>query len=72
MFSRRTNASKVALVCLVERLNAAGYKLLDTQFITDHLKTMGAIEVPRNAYHALLREALALETRFHVAPAKKP
>ena len=53
MFSRKTNASKVALVYLIERLNAAGYQLLDTQFITDHLKTMGAIEIPRNEYHAI-------------------
>jgi len=66
MFSRRTNASKVALVYLVERLNAAGYQLLDTQFITDHLKTMGAIEIPRNEYHVLLREALKVETSFYL------
>ena len=67
MFSRATNASKVALVRLVERLKAGGYTLLDTQFITDHLKTMGAIEISRNDYHALLKEALAEEARFHLA-----
>lgn len=72
MFSRATNASKVALVYLVERLNAAGYQLLDTQFITDHLKTMGAIEIPRNNYHALLREALEIETAFHLAHRNEP
>ena len=72
MFSRRTNASKVALVHLVERLNAAGYQLLDTQFITDHLKTMGAIEIPRNEYHALLRDALAVNASFNLAPLKEP
>ena len=72
MFSRTANASKVALVYLVERLNAAGYQLLDTQFITDHLKTMGAIEIPRNEYHELLREALQIEASFHLAPAKEP
>lgn len=72
MFSRRTNASKVALVHLVERLNAAGYQLLDTQFITDHLKTMGAIEIPRNEYHALLRDALAVNASFNLAPSKEP
>ncbi len=71
MFSRRTNASKVALVHLVERLNAVGYRLLDTQFITDHLKTMGAIEIPRNEYHALLREALDVKASFHLAPSRK-
>lgn len=68
MFSRKTNASKVALVYLIERLNAAGYQLLDTQFITDHLKTMGAIEIPRNEYHAILKDALKVETRFNLAP----
>lgn len=72
MFSRKTNASKVALVYLVERLNAAGYQLLDTQFITDHLKTMGAIEIPRNEYHELLREALEIKASFNLAPAKEP
>lgn len=71
MFSRRTNASKVALVYLVERLNAASYQLLDTQFITDHLKTMGAIEIPRVEYHALLREALAVKASFNLAATKK-
>lgn len=69
MFSRKTNASKVALVKLVDRLNAVGYTLLDTQFITDHLKTMGAIEIPRDDYHALLKSALKIQTRFHLAPA---
>ena len=71
MFSRRTNASKVALVYLVKRINAAGYRLLDTQFITDHLKTMGAIEISRNEYHALLRDALEVSTSFHLAPLKE-
>lgn len=68
MFSRRTNASKVALVYLVERLNTAGYQLLDTQFITDHLRTMGAVEIPRIEYHALLKEALDLDVSFNIAP----
>lgn len=71
MFSRRTSASKVALVKLVEHLNAAGYKLLDTQFITDHLKTMGAIEISRYEYHALLKDALEVPTSFHLAPHKE-
>lgn len=72
MFSRRPNASKIALVHLVERLNAAGYQLLDTQFITDHLKTMGAIEIPRNEYHAILREAIDIKTSFELAQPKEP
>ena len=68
MFSRRTNASKVALVKLVERLRAANYSLLDTQFLTDHLQTMGAIEITRSHYKSLLEKALAIETSFHLAP----
>ena len=72
MFSRADNASKVALVYLVERLNAAGYKLLDTQFISDHLRTMGAIEISRHNYQELLREAIKLKTSFHLAPNKEP
>lgn len=68
MFSRTTNASKVALVYLVRRLNEAGYVLLDTQFITDHLKTMGAIEVSRAEYHDILEKALKIKASFHLAP----
>jgi len=64
MFSRRKNASKVALVALVERLNQCGYKLLDTQYITDHLETMGGIEISRDAYHEKLAAAIALKARF--------
>jgi len=73
MFSRRTNAnaSKVALVHLVEHLNTAGYQLLDTQFITDHLQTMGAIEIPRNEYHSLLRDALEIDASFNLAPSRE-
>lgn len=58
MFSRQTDASKVALVHLVERLNAGGFTLLDTQFITDHLARFGAVDIPRARYHLLLRRAL--------------
>jgi len=58
MFSTETDASKVALVYLVAKLKAGGYRLLDTQFITDHLKQFGAIEIGRNAYHSLLNDAL--------------
>jgi leucyl/phenylalanyl-tRNA--protein transferase len=66
MFSRVTNASKVALVNLVARLVDAGYRLLDTQFVTEHLTQFGALEVPRNQYHQMLREALANEATFPV------
>jgi len=64
MFSRERDASKVALVYLVARLNAGGYKLLDTQFVTDHLSTFGAHEVDREIYHQLLEGALGVEGEF--------
>ena len=60
MFSRRSNASKVALTHLVARLRLSNFTLLDTQFLTNHLESMGAIEVPRKTYHKLLD--IALET----------
>jgi leucyl/phenylalanyl-tRNA---protein transferase len=59
MFSAATDASKVALVALVEWLNATGATLLDVQWKTDHLATLGVVEVPRAAYLALLQDALA-------------
>jgi leucyl/phenylalanyl-tRNA---protein transferase len=58
MFSRRTNASKICLVHLVERLKRNGFVLLDTQFTTEHLKTFGAIDVPKDEYIKLLRDAV--------------
>lgn len=58
MFSHMNNASKTALVHLVGRLNAGGFVLLDTQFITDHLLTLGAVEVSRDDYHRRLSDAL--------------
>ncbi|MDH0614283.1 MULTISPECIES: leucyl/phenylalanyl-tRNA--protein transferase [unclassified Agrobacterium] len=54
MFSRRTNASKICLVQLVERLKTRGFVLLDTQFTTEHLKTFGAIDVPKQDYAKML------------------
>jgi leucyl/phenylalanyl-tRNA--protein transferase len=59
MFSRATDASKVALVHLVARLIAGGYSLLDAQFMTEHLKQFGAQEIPRAEYHRRLERALA-------------
>jgi leucyl/phenylalanyl-tRNA--protein transferase len=64
MFHRERDASKVALVHLLARLNAGGYKLLDTQFVTDHLKTFGAIEISQQHYNKLLEAALAGEGDF--------
>lgn len=65
MFHRRTNASKIALAHLVERLNAGGYTLLDTQFVTDHLISLGAIEIPRAVYEDLLDNALRHQANFY-------
>lgn len=59
MFSRRTNASKICLVHLVERLRAKNFTLLDTQFTTEHLKTFGAVDVPKEEYLEMLKEAVA-------------
>jgi leucyl/phenylalanyl-tRNA--protein transferase len=64
MFHRARDASKVALVHLVARLRAGGFKLLDTQFVTDHLKTFGALEVPQRQYYKLLEAALGGEGDF--------
>ena len=64
MFHRSRDASKIALVHLVARLRAGGYALLDTQFVTDHLKSFGAIEVARRQYHRLLEQALSGEGDF--------
>lgn len=62
MFSRRTNASKICLVYLVERLKARGFTLLDTQFTTEHLKTFGAIDIPKEGYLKLLDKAMQSDT----------
>ena len=72
MFHRVRDASKVALVHLVARLKAGGFKLLDTQFVTDHLRTFGAIEVPRRQYHKLLEAALAGDGDFAALDTRRP
>lgn len=58
MFHRRTNASKMAMAHLVARLNAGGFILLDTQFLTPHLASLGGVEIPREDYEERLAEAL--------------
>ncbi|MBY5530601.1 leucyl/phenylalanyl-tRNA--protein transferase [Rhizobium leguminosarum] len=58
MFSRRTDASKICLVHLVDRLRERGFTLLDTQFTTEHLKTFGAIDVPKAGYALMLSAAM--------------
>ena len=64
MFSRRTDASKIALAYLVDRLRAGGFVLMDTQFLTDHLERLGGVEISRTAYRARLAEALARRADF--------
>jgi leucyl/phenylalanyl-tRNA--protein transferase len=68
MFSRRTDASKVALVHLVARLRAGGYQLLDTQFLTAHLTQFGTIEIPRDAYGIMLEDAVVATGDFNALP----
>ncbi|RLJ60080.1 leucyl/phenylalanyl-tRNA--protein transferase [Litoreibacter meonggei] len=68
MFSRRRDASKIALAYLVSRLNAGGFKLLDTQFLTPHLASLGGVEIPRASYRRALRDALSAEANFHRQP----
>ena len=64
MFHRATDASKVALVALVDRLRARQFGLLDTQWVTDHLRQFGGIEITRTEYLRLLEESLRIETTF--------
>ncbi len=64
MFSRKTDASKIALVHLVDRLNARSFRLLDTQWSTPHLATLGCIDIPRYEYIEQLNRALLVKTSF--------
>ena len=72
MFHRARDASKIALVHLVARLRAGGFTLLDTQYVTNHLKTFGAVEVPKRRYHRLLEDALAGTADFRALPVDRP
>ncbi len=72
MFSLARDASKVALVYLCARLIHGGFSLLDTQFVTEHLKQFGTVEIDRAAFHALLEKALAHEADFAALPADAP
>ena len=65
MFSRRPNASKVALAWLMHRLRAGGFTLFDTQFLTPHLASLGAEEILREEYRARLAVALTKDARFN-------
>jgi leucyl/phenylalanyl-tRNA--protein transferase len=64
MFSRRTDASKVALVWLLDRLRAGGFTLFDTQFLTPHLASLGGVEITRAEYHRRLGEAIRKPATF--------
>src|SRR5476651_908375 len=70
MFHRARDASKIALVHLVARLRAGGYRLLDAQFSTEHLASLGAIEIPRDAFRLRLSEALDVQANFRAWPAE--
>jgi leucyl/phenylalanyl-tRNA--protein transferase len=66
MFSYEANASKIALIHLIARLNEDGFALLDTQFTTDHLISLGAIEISRSNYLDQLDKALLINTKFNI------
>ena len=65
MFSRATNASKTALACLVHRLQTGGFALFDTQFLTPHLASLGAVDIARAEYHRRLSAAITAPARFY-------
>lgn len=68
MFSRETDASKVALAYTVDRLKQAGFTLFDTQYLTSHLQSLGGIEIPRADYRLRLEEALEIQADFTAPP----
>jgi leucyl/phenylalanyl-tRNA--protein transferase len=72
MFSHRTDGSKIALAYLVDRLRQGGFRLFDTQFLTPHLASLGAVEIPRAVYLARLAEAIAAEATFDIGPPPAP
>ncbi|WP_293575957.1 leucyl/phenylalanyl-tRNA--protein transferase [Phaeobacter sp.] len=72
MFSRKTNASKVALAYLLDRLQQTGFQLCDTQFLTPHLASLGAIEISRARYRQELAQAITQEADFTAAEIPAP
>ena len=68
MFSTERDASKVALTYLCARLTHGGYRLLDCQFVTDHLRQFGTVEINRAEFHVLLEAALPIAANFHSLP----
>ncbi len=72
MFSRRANASKVALAYTIRHLRSCGFQLFDTQFLTPHLASLGAIEIPRSDYRRRLAEALEAKADITARPLPTP
>jgi len=72
MFSRETGGSKLALAHLVARLRAGGFVLFDTQFLTPHLASLGAVEIPRADYHRRLAQALTGQADWSPSPLPGP
>jgi leucyl/phenylalanyl-tRNA---protein transferase len=72
MFHTTRDASKVALVHLVARLIAGGFKLLDTQYVTEHLRSFGAVEIPRRRYSVLLDQAISGSAEFAKLAVDRP
>jgi leucyl/phenylalanyl-tRNA--protein transferase len=68
MFSYARDASKIALVHLAARLAYGGFRLLDTQFVTDHLRQFGTVELNREEFHRMLEQALEIEADFMRLP----
>ena len=64
MFHRETDASKVALAGLVSRMNERGFALLDVQYLTPHLASLGATEIPHREYYRRLQRAIRLQRTF--------
>ena len=64
MFSKLQDASKIALLHLIERLKVGNFSVLDTQFITEHLKTFGAYEIDQDKFLVILKKALLVEANF--------
>ncbi|MEX0338289.1 MAG: leucyl/phenylalanyl-tRNA--protein transferase [Arenibacterium sp.] len=72
MFSRARDGSKIALACLTQHLSLCGLALFDTQFITPHLASLGAVEIPRALYHQRLEIALRTPARIDALPVLQP
>jgi len=72
MFHTARDASKVALAHLVARLRVGGFRLLDTQFVTPHLASLGALEIARDAYLQMLDAALSIDAHFDAWPISAP